>query len=478
MDYTKLPRQLIYRTRKSLEEFTTNNEMNEYLVDNMVEIYYLQSSDFKERATACFNAAYYICTLIGGDEHPEWSLPKYYDIALCGQKDSIVEQAISLSLVKIYLLHFSSDWNNKHKKLFDKLDDFLDSHWIQAGDPFMNDYSYKDAYMQLNSFDVATSPFSPTEFALRTIDQEAIEEMQIAHFTWTQFTDYYKYNIMQDIVFHVGKSEDEMTILVNSLRYDAERFYTHDNPYYESVCNRLTKIEKDIHIHYHALENQTLLDAPNEELQHQGDVRPLQARIAELEAELEKTNSMRVMTAEDAQDMMKEILGSDNKSDDSADDVTKSVVDFTSDNSLHQQLADAKKTIEEQEATIKELNETILRYQMRGWPPTKRKGIALGLTPIQADIFGDFLANRLGIAFSNKKEELSLILNCLFGQGRSSLANKMSKVNSQGTADDRLYVASIFGPFSPKIAREICSDWDENLHAPWEEDEENEEITD
>ena len=80
MDFTKLPSQLIYRTRNSLEEFTNNNEMNECLVDNMLDIYYLQSSNFKERATACFNAAYYICTLILVDEHPEWSLPKYYDI--------------------------------------------------------------------------------------------------------------------------------------------------------------------------------------------------------------------------------------------------------------------------------------------------------------------------------------------------------------------------------------------------------------
>lgn len=291
MDYTKLPSQLVCRTRNSLEEFTNNNEMNECLVDNMLDIYYLQSSNFKERATACFNAAYYICTLILVDEHPEWSLPKYYDIAYCNQKNNIVGQAIVLSLVRVYLLHFDSDWLDKHKKLVEKLDGFLSSHWLQQGDLCLDDYSYQDAFNSLNSFSVATAPFTTTEFALRVIDQEAIEEMQIANFTWTQFTDYYKYNIMQDIVFHVGKTEDEMAFLVDSLRHDAEHFYSKNNPYYESVCNRLGKIEQDIYFHFHGAENDALMQAEIEELQYQGDVRPLKAEIAELKKEVEDLKS-------------------------------------------------------------------------------------------------------------------------------------------------------------------------------------------
>ena len=286
MDYTKLPAQLIYRTRKSLEEFTNNNEMNECIVDNMLDIPYLQSSDFKDRTTACFNAAYYICTLILVDDHPEWSLPRYCNIALCNKKDNIAGQAITLSLVRIYLIHFGSDWHDKHQKLVDKLDAFLRSHWIEQGYPLGNDYSYKDAFHQLNSFEVATAPFSPTEFALRKIDNETIEEMQIAQFTWTQFTDYYKHNIMLDIVFHVGKTEEEMILLLESLRHDAEMFYTKDNPYYESVCNRLNGIEQDVYFHFHAAENEAYAQAEIENLQWQGDIRPYQACIAELESQI------------------------------------------------------------------------------------------------------------------------------------------------------------------------------------------------
>ncbi len=291
MDYSKLPLQLIYQTRKSLEEFTDNNKKNEYIVDSMLDIPYLHSPNFKERATACFNAAYYICTLILVDEHPEWSLPKYCDIAFCNQKDNNVGQAISMSLVRLYLFNFDNDWLDKHKKLVEKLDQFLQSHWISYDNSPLNRYSYRDAFDQLYSFDVATTSLSPTEFALRKIDKEAIEELQIAHFTWTQYTDYYKHKIMLDIVFHLGKSEEEMTLLVGSLRHDAENFYTKDNPYYESVCNRLGEIEYDIYLHFHSREDAARMEAEIEELHYLGDVRPLQARIAELEAQSNSENT-------------------------------------------------------------------------------------------------------------------------------------------------------------------------------------------
>lgn len=143
-----------------------------------------------------------------------------------------------------------------------------------------------------------------------------------------------------------------------------------------------------------------------------------------------------------------------------------------SNDSLQQQLAEAQKTIEEHKAVINDLKETISLYQKRGLPPAKRKGIALGLTPLQADIFGDYLSNKLGIQFDNKKRDLSLILNCLFGHGISSLANKMGNIFLNGTIADRLYVASIFGQFSPETAKEICSDWNEKTPAPWIEQSE------
>ena len=88
MDYTKVPHSLIYYKRRSLEEFFASNPMNETLVDNMSKVYYMQKN-FKERALKCMNTAYYICTLIMGENHPEWSFDKYCDLAGCRIKTLI-----------------------------------------------------------------------------------------------------------------------------------------------------------------------------------------------------------------------------------------------------------------------------------------------------------------------------------------------------------------------------------------------------
>ncbi len=414
MDYTKLPSQLVYRTRKSLEEFTNNNEMNECLVDNMLDIYYLQSSNFKERATACFNAAYYICTLILVDKHPEWSLPKYYDIAYCNQKNNIVGQAVVLSLVRVYLLHFDSDWHNKHEKLVDNLDRFLNSHWIQQGDIMLDDYSYQDAFNSLNSFSVATAPFTTTEFALRVIDQEAIEEMQIANFTWTQFTDYYKYNIMQDIVFHVGKTEDEMALLVGSLRHDAEHFYSKNNPYYESVCNRLGEIEQDIYFHFHGAENDALIQAEIEELQNFGDTRPLKARITELENKIKEYESC---SDKDIDEIFSENSNQQNSCD-----------NHLNDNS------ELKYRIAELEDMVNSLNSenTELREQIQLSAPKDDEGEIERLTMEKEDALLELLAP----IFNNKRDTAQSFAKEVNGQNDREIIETVCNYVNQGRTNN------------------------------------------
>lgn len=291
MDFSSLPSQLVYKTRKTLEEFTNNNELNEKLVDEMSDIYLLQSPNFKQRATTIFNAAYYICTLISVDEHPLWNFSKYCNIALCNNINNVVEQAFSLSIVRIYLSNFDEKWQDKHKYL-EKLDNYLKQHYIDTDtDCLYGDYSFYDVYSQLDSFDVYTASFPPAEFSLGAIDQESIDEMRIANFNWTQFTNYYRENIMRDIVFYVGKTEDEMKLLVNSLHHDADSFYTADNSYYEKIKCRLKNIEQDIHRHFHA-EEETENEIEAEEGNYQQRVMELENENAKLRAEIAQMKEM------------------------------------------------------------------------------------------------------------------------------------------------------------------------------------------
>ncbi len=448
MDYTLFRRELIYKKRTSLEELADEHEEIIFLIDNMLDSYYFSSVDGKDRALRCFNTAYYLCTLILLCENrPEWYFAKYCDIAYCGNKGNKVYQSFTLSLVYIFLTH--TFYEVPCKKLLKKLDSFFDqySNALRLNDPFLNDYTYRDVYEDL----LKNSPddfLISEEFSPRKIDRDIFREVDGPGDVWSKVTNNYDGKEIRKIVDSLGKNEEEKLVLIELIIKDARRFYGSSNEYQITVKSMLDEMDELIYHRYNEATDQVVMESENEKLQYFGDETLLQARIRELEIEV--TNLQEQLSRRE------NTIESDGH---------------------NQQLTDSQKTIKEQEATINDLNETIKKYQMRGLPPTKRKGIALGLTPIQADIFGDFLADKLDIAFDNKKEELSLILNCLFGQGRSSLANKMSKVNSHDSAEDRLYVASIFGPSSPEIAKEICPDWDENTLAPWEEDEEVEEKT-
>ncbi len=285
MDYTKLPRQLLCRTRRSLEEFIKDNPANKYIIDNMSEIYFLQSADFKDRATDCLNAAHYICTLILADDYPEWSLPKYYEIAKCN-KNSAVEQAVTLSIVRAFLNYYDSDWLDKHKKLIDGLDNFIGCHWIQQETPFDDGCSYHDVFEQISSFDVVLAFFSQNDFELREIDNNVIEEKAVVDFNWTGFTNYYDLAEMKSFVFTIGKTDDEKRLLIGMLRQQAKAFYTTDSPVYLSVCDRLRKIEKEADLN--PQETVSNVEAPS----YHEDVNSQQERIEELNAEIERLKEM------------------------------------------------------------------------------------------------------------------------------------------------------------------------------------------
>ena len=79
MDYTKVPRALIYKDRNDLNDFgvQTQGTINNYLFNQMRRLTLLHCGNAKEIALQCFNNAYYICTLTQLDEFPDLSMDKY-----------------------------------------------------------------------------------------------------------------------------------------------------------------------------------------------------------------------------------------------------------------------------------------------------------------------------------------------------------------------------------------------------------------
>lgn len=305
MDYTKIPRDLIYRERRSLEEFAEEQEENVLFIDNMLDSYYFSSADGKERALRCFNTAYYLCTLILlSDKHPDWNFSLYCDIAYCGDRINKVHQSFTLSLVYIFLTH--TYYEVPCKKFLDKLDIFFVNYKnaLVKNDPFLKDYTYKDVCNDLLK-NTPDDLLIAEEFKPRVIDRECIDDvMSDREFNWVKFTNYWKERNVREIVGALGITEDEKHNVVEMLRQSSHGFYSagcNDNP--EQVDAMLNNIDEEIRLQFNSEAEQALVEAKIEELQNQGDVRPLQARIAELEKEQKEKNEL----LEAAQQRIKEL---------------------------------------------------------------------------------------------------------------------------------------------------------------------------
>lgn len=125
MDYTKLPKELIYQDRKSLDDFMDNN-VTEQLVSNMLDINVLQFSEFEKHALDCLNTAYYICTMVQGESKPEWRFGEYCDISLqLNQYFKEEYQRVVLSLVIILLECCNPEVISHSQVLIDKLRAFV-----------------------------------------------------------------------------------------------------------------------------------------------------------------------------------------------------------------------------------------------------------------------------------------------------------------------------------------------------------------
>ena len=125
MDYTKLPKDLIYQDRKMLDVFM-HNQITEKLVGNMLDINVLQISEFEKHALDCLNTAYYICTMVQVESKPEWRFGEYCDISLqLNQYFKEEYQRVVLSLVIILLECCNPEVISHSQVLIDKLRAFV-----------------------------------------------------------------------------------------------------------------------------------------------------------------------------------------------------------------------------------------------------------------------------------------------------------------------------------------------------------------
>lgn len=314
MDYTLFRRELIYKNRTSLEELADEHEEITFLIDNMLDNYYFSSADGKDRALRSFNTAYYICTLILlCESRPEWYFARYCDIAYCGVRNNQVYQSFTLSLVYIFLTH--TYYELPCEKLLKKLEAFFDKfgNALIFNDPFLKNYTYRDVCNDL----LKNSPedfLISEEFSPRKIDRDIFKEVDGPGDVWSKLTNNYDEKEIFKIVDSLGKDEEEKHILIDLISRDAKRYYNASGGYYhETVKPMLDKIDEMIYHEYNDAVNQAIAEAEIEELQYQGDIRPLQARIKELETKLNNSHQSNSDTSEYIESLNRQLSEEKNK---------------------------------------------------------------------------------------------------------------------------------------------------------------------
>ena len=427
MDYTKISRFLIFRDRKSLDQYDIEDLF--YMDGKMFEI--IQDSKiitFDGAASYVldiFNTAYYITTLILLERRPILYIRGYLDIA-----DNIGNneggspntyhryfQAMTLAMVCNYLRalnpsHF--DWlklaNQFHKYFLGFADGRGDS---DARFLFFNNILSET---EAHSFAVRPMRFEPRPI------HEAIKECEDIDIALG--FPYIKERICK-------QPKDEALRAIEDAKELIEEPEIYDRDYYNYITtadarNILQELD-DLKL---ALSVGT--SKPLEDDEQQPSVsEPSSTASSPLNAEL------------------------------------RSKVD-----SLQETIRQQQATIDEQAAKIKEQEEQIDFFQKKKTAMTRRKdqrtGLPVGLTRNQVAVFGKFLADELHFDFDSfkggKGSGIGLFSQFIWGYS----AEKIRQAVPQ--KEDKQYVASIFGPFAPELAKKICVTWTNEVLPPWEEE--------
>ena len=185
----------------SLRDFTEASPMDAKIADNMVDVEMLQRGNgtFEYKAWKCFfNATEIYTRIVGEDNPPLWTLPKYYDLAYCGYESNggdlpTILKGVTLSIVLIHLEHYSDDWQERNTAFIEKMKDYLNNmrltryegtYWNKMPIPVFEHFSvvYKTLCRGVDSIDMSAPSSSPqiaSEESVRNIVRNYMKNGEI-----------------------------------------------------------------------------------------------------------------------------------------------------------------------------------------------------------------------------------------------------------------------------------------------------------
>ena len=208
MNYSKIPRELICFTHRSLDHYDVDDRKyaNFYFFEQMLKMDILspQYKETESQILAIFNDAYFILTLVFLEKRPILRMGYYREIARLwpGRGVSLEREVIVLSLVFEILGLIKQDLPHSVLSFKEELKRFLSAK-----------KDYVDYFFSIKE-DVYR--YSITLFYPKKITKEVVNKID-----WEDLTDNFDLETIQDIVDTLGRDNKEKLIIVESI-FEAE----------------------------------------------------------------------------------------------------------------------------------------------------------------------------------------------------------------------------------------------------------------
>jgi len=433
MDYTKLPKSLIYKDRKDIDDFPVTESFDfptmeeTYLNALEKRPFITEAVNAPELILRIFNNARYITTLISMERHPNHYLRKYLEKAGCNERNvTIVNHVVpaTMALVSNYLFHYFQIYRGS-KILSAIKEHFNTVAWAEYSLGGQDDFN-KLVITQSSGHPiwVTDKDFEPRDI------KEALADLYVTAKDIVDNIDY-----IFDFMDKKYEDEDEKIPILYSMYKKVEAWFPKDDDdkvHRELALGKIDTLKNELDPR-HGYEFYQVMDKMEESLFAGKKISP------------ETENDMNAL--------LKKVVGLDmneiKELEEAAENEDDGIVEESNDTAINEEVETLKKRVCELEEQNKMLKEELENYNERG-----RKGINQHM----AAIFGIKLAELLGISYTNKKH-LAPMLSKLFGWGKRKLEQELCKYMSD---EDEMKLANIFGELSPDVAKKICCKWDGN----------------
>lgn len=179
MDYTQIPRALIYKDRTDLKDFGVHipGTMNYLLFSNLKDLF--KATDrAKELILRCFNNAYYICTIIPFEDFPETQVAEYEKLLLKGDPYDCDEIcAVSMAMVCKLLPASDARWIPDNNDLTKQIHyRFTHYQWMHSG--ARNSFEFMEEKHNTDEPILSPSEFAPRDI-IEVIENIGVIDLQV-----------------------------------------------------------------------------------------------------------------------------------------------------------------------------------------------------------------------------------------------------------------------------------------------------------